>query len=398
MVIEAVSVEEPSTDTADADRSGRWGAVTWLDALIAVSLVGLAAIPRYALPGDGFFFDDAWQATAAVRGGPGDLATLGQTQPGYTLVQMVSVQLFGSSDLVLVAPALIAGSLGPAALYLVLRWMGHPRAVAGVLSVALLASLTHTAFSGRVKTYTTDVLIVLLLVVLVDQLGRRRWTPGTAVMWTIASVAMAAFSSFGLILTACAGVVLVLDARGDRGLRTASVAAQGVASLTLFVVAQSSHNGRGVAAWFADRGGMIGHDDIVGLPWRILTHLHRVTESYTGGTTLLIGVLTAAALIGLVRLAVGGSHRTVGRFLVVVVSAAVAGSVVGVVPLGGEGYHMARAHMWLFPAFAIGMASTAEVVAARLPPSAPDRARHCALRSRGSRAAHWGPTRHHLSP
>ena len=108
-----------------------------------------------------------------------------------------------------------------------------------------------------------------------------------------------------------------------------------------------------------------------GPPGRILTHLHRVTESYTGGPTLVIVVLTLAAFIGLLRLAVAGSHRTAGRFLVLVVSVAVAGSVVGVVPLGGEGYHMARAHMWLFPVLALGMASTAEEVAARLPRQLP---------------------------
>lgn len=363
------TVPAPSADLADPDEPRpRRRAWIGLDALIAVGLVGLAAVPRYALPLDGFFYDDAWQATAAVRGGPADLATLGQTQPGYALLQMVSVRLFGTGDLVLVAPALIAGALGPAALYLlVVRWMGQARAVAAALAVALLASHTHTAFSGRVKTYTTDVLIVLLVVILVDRLGRRRWTPRTAVAWGLASVALAAFSSFGLILTACAGVVLVLHAQGDRAQRVASVAAQAVVSLILFVVSQLSYSGKGVAAWFADRGGMIGHDDLAGLPLRTLQHLHRVTESYTGGSTLLIGVLTAAALLGLLRLAVTGSHQTAGRFLVLVLSVAVAGSVVGVVPLGGEGYHMARAHMWLFPALAIGMASTAEEVAARLP-------------------------------
>jgi hypothetical protein len=263
---------------------------------------------------------------------------------------------------------LIAGALGPAALYLmVVRWMGHRRAVAAALGAALLASHTHTAFSGRVKTYTTDILIVLLVVVLVDRLGGTRWTRRTAVAWGLASVAMAAFSSFGLILTACAGVVLVLHSNGDRFLRVVSVAVQGVVSLILFVVSQSSYSGKGVAAWFADRGGMIGHDDLAELPVRTLKHLHHVTESYTGGSTFVIGVLTVAALLGLLRLAATGSHRTAGRFLVLVLSVAVAGSVVGVVPFGGEGYHMARAHMWLFPVLALGMASTAEEVASRLP-------------------------------
>ena len=97
MKFEAEAVTEPSADPAEAaeatdrrppSRLAGAGGWTWLDALIAVGLVGLAAVPRYALPGDGFFYDDAWQATAAVRGGPADLATLGQTQPGYALLQM----------------------------------------------------------------------------------------------------------------------------------------------------------------------------------------------------------------------------------------------------------------------------------------------------------------------
>jgi hypothetical protein len=245
-----------------------------------------------------------------------------------------------------------------------LRWFRFARVVAAVLAAALLSSPSHIAFSDRVKAYTSDMLIVLLLVVVVDRLAARRWTWRTTVAWTIGAVAIAAFSSFGLILTACAAVILIARSQGDRAMRLAGVAVQAVASGLIFLVELRSFNGPALTKYHTAKGVMIGRHH---LPWRIGQHLDRVTDSYIGSPAWLTATLTAVALLGLVRMWLAAPRRTAGQYLVLVLGVAVVGSILDLLPLGAVDLHKTRFQIWLFPVLAFGLASAATAIARRLP-------------------------------
>ncbi len=68
-----------------------------------------------------------------------------------------------------------AGVLGPALLYLALRYCGYERSIGVLLGAALAVAATDVVYSGRVKTYTIDILIVLALALIIPRLTRIRW-------------------------------------------------------------------------------------------------------------------------------------------------------------------------------------------------------------------------------
>jgi hypothetical protein len=84
-------------------------------------------------------------------------------------VLMGWIRLTGGSDVSLAYPALIAGVVGPTLLYLTPRLLGYARWIGVLLGAALAASQADIIYSGRLKPDTTDILVVLVLVVLVQR-------------------------------------------------------------------------------------------------------------------------------------------------------------------------------------------------------------------------------------
>ena len=118
---------------------------------------------------------------------------------------------------------MIAGALGPPALYLVLRKFGYAVSVSLLLGAALTVCETAIVYSGHVKSYTADVLVILLLCVVLPWLARQQWRVRTAVVWTVGSIVLASFSPFTLLAVIAAAAILVLHAQrrpqdsADRG-------------------------------------------------------------------------------------------------------------------------------------------------------------------------------------
>ena len=330
-----------------------------IDALVMGMLILAAAIPRYVLPPDGLFFDDAWQAAGAVKGSVRDLPLVGQTQPGFTAWLMLVTRLLGSSDLVSMGLTLVAGSVGPALLYGVLRHLGTPRSIATLTAVALVACKIHIQYSSRVKTYPIDVLVVLALVVAVVLLGRRSWTPRTAGLWIVACGGLASLSSTSLIAAGCAGMVLALHPYRDKWWRWSALAGQGAFAGAVLFLSQRSVNTRAITDFFRERDGMIGYYEPLSVPRRTAAHLFHAAASLIDLPTAAVAVLLLMSLAGLALMARGGPHVLAGRFLALCLTAAVGGSIVGLIPMGSSLPEIARVNIWLFPVLAIGFARSA---------------------------------------
>jgi hypothetical protein len=327
------------------------------DALVALVLAAVAAAVRWYVPADGLFYDDAWQALGAQKGSFTDVMTVAQTQPGFTAGLMVWTRLFGTSTASMVTPAFVAGTFGPPALYLGLRWFGYTRSIAFLVGAALCSAQVHIIYSHRVKTYTFDVLIILGLALAVRHLAGRRWGRSTAVAWFVGSVVVGSFSSIAVIGTVVGGLILVLHPSGDRTWRVAAVAAQALVLSALYLASSRTYNQDEIRRFFAARGGYIDFDpNPVTLGRDVFDHFWNVADVFPGGVpTLVLGL----AGVGLLLAAWRGPIALPARFLGLMVVIAVGGAVLDVIPFGPS-RAVARVSLWLVPAMALGLCAALE--------------------------------------
>jgi hypothetical protein len=353
----------PRTDVPVAVHRPRRSPIGVPDALIAVGLGAVAFIVRRHVPPDGLFYDDAWQAFGAWKGSFSELLTVGLTQPGYTAGLIVWTRLFGIGTAALVTPALIAGTLGPPAVFAGLRWFGFTRSIALLSAAALSSAQVHIVYSYHVKTYTFDVLIILGLALVVWRLADRRWQVRTAVAWLIGSVAVGSFSSIALIAVGVAGVVLAVHSGDDRKLRTCAVAGQLVVLATLLIASSRTYSSDALLAFWKARGGLVDFDlNPVTFGREVFNHFWHIADVFPGGRPSLS---LAAAVIGISVAAWRGPLVVPARFLCSTVVVAAAGSVLGWVPFGPP-RGLGRVSLWLVPVMAMGLAMALQIVHRRI--------------------------------
>jgi hypothetical protein len=334
-----------------------------LDALLALILGMIALVVRLHVPADGLFYDDAWQAFGAWKGSLTNLIAVGQSQPGFTAGLMVWTRLFGTSTASLVTPALVAGTLGPPALYLGLRRFGYARSIAFLVGAALSSAQVHIIYSYHVKTYNFDVLIMFGLALAVWYLARRRWQISTAVAWLVGSVVIGLFSSIILVGTSVAGLILVLHPSGDRKRRVAAVAAQALVLSMLYLASFRTYNQDEIRRFFAARGGYIDFDpNPVTFGRDVFDHFWHVADVFPGGIPTLALVLAG---VGLLLTAWRGPLAVPARFLGLMVIVAVGGGVLDVIPFGPPRAY-GRVSLWLVPVMALGLCAALEFARRRI--------------------------------
>jgi hypothetical protein len=349
----ATAEQQQAAQSEMADARSR----DWPDAAIPAVLALASVVYRWHFPPDGLFFDDGWQAFGAVKGSFGDVLTAGQTQPVFGLVLMVWSRVVGYSAPHMITPALLAGVIGPPALYLVLRRSGTARSIAALLGAALAVCTTHIVYSGRVKVYTSEVLVVLLLAVAVPWLAKRSWTLRTAVVWFSGSMILAGFSPFALLATVAATIVLVLHPQNDLRVRVVTVAAQAAGLSALMIAIARTHNGHMLVRFFDRYDAYLPNSlNPVTFVRETFDHLTRITAAFPGGPSWFAVVTLVVASAGLALAATRGNARgIVARFMIAMVLLAVIGSIAQQVPFGPAS-PAARLTMWMSPIIAFGLA------------------------------------------
>jgi hypothetical protein len=256
----------------------------------------------------------------------------------------------------MVVPAMIAGALGPPALYLVLRKFGYAVSVSLLLGAALTVCETAIAYSGHVKSYTSDVLVILLLCVIVPWLSRQRWRISTGVAWTVGSLVLASFSSFAMLATVAAAAILVFHPQGDRKIRVIASGAQAVGLAVMVEATNRTVNHALITDFFAGQDGFIKPElNPLSFGREILKHLLRVTDVFPGGPGWFSAVVLVLATVGLFVMARRGSKAVLGRFLVLMIGLALTGAIAREVPFG-PAISGARVTIWLSPIVAFGLA------------------------------------------
>jgi len=342
--------------------------------LVTLTLLAVVAwLARWgSLPSDGLWFDDSWVAAGARLGSPGELLSVGSGHPAFTALLM-AVDRVGGGDLTyLGVPSLVFGAVAPAALYLGLRSFGYARAVSAIISAALVVAPIPILYSGRVKGYTLDTLVVLLIAVALPVLAGRTWRWPLAAAWTVAAIGLGTLSGYTLLATAGAGVILVLHAQGDRRIRVAAVSVQAVAQGAYLVVAQSKTDLAGIEKVMETvfDGHMTFSWNPLTFGSEVLRHLRRLAEVFPlspGDGRWWLALLAVAAMGGLILAAVKGQRRSetiAARYLLLLVVAAAAGSLVDRFPFGTTNEHPVSAGgrhtLWMVPALAVGLAAVAQ--------------------------------------
>ena len=144
-----------------------------------VALLGTSVVLRVGgLGPTSLWRDDAWQALVARTDSWSDIVRIGQTPPGFSLLLWLWLTLTGLSSLAAQALPFVAGVAAAPFVYLLAARAGFGTAGAVSAGVGLAASPLHVVYSTRVKPFTLDsdisMLLTLLGIRVLDEPARRR--------------------------------------------------------------------------------------------------------------------------------------------------------------------------------------------------------------------------------
>jgi hypothetical protein len=342
-------------------------------ALTCVVLVLIAFFTRHAsLDPGAVHIDDAWVLLGWKSDRWVDIQRAGSTSLGFVLLLRAWLRIVGSSyaDAQLL-PFVISLFSAPVFLLVALRMrIRYPAALLG--SAMLLASPTLVSYSTRVKQYSLEVLLAILLIglaaaILRDPTARRAW-----IAYVLGSVValVISFALLGVVVAGLgAGLVAVLRQEGTPRLwRSCALACTISAALfaggwfltiirpTLSTALRDFWSGfylsdavgrPNVAPWWhwtdTTSNGLLAHD---------LKLFRSLFEgAFTGPTiVLLVGFVAATLLVGFRR----PLHALLFGIPFVV---AVGGSVAQLAPLGGG-----RTDAWLYAPMTFMIVTAVDVV------------------------------------
>ena len=128
-----------------------------------VIFLSAAALRVWQLGPSSLWFDDAWVALVA-RMSAGQLTQIGMTSFGFQVILWIWLHLVGFSEVRAQLIPLLAGCLGPVAVY-VLAVRKRVTPAAGIIAALLLVvAPMHVQYSATVKQYTSEALLTVFLV------------------------------------------------------------------------------------------------------------------------------------------------------------------------------------------------------------------------------------------
>jgi hypothetical protein len=357
-----------SIGTVDADPPGR---AAWYGPDVALAFV--LAVAAYVLrrggsAKDGFWYDDAWVAVGAVNGSLGDIPMTGGAHAGYTLLLWVQHHLVGGDVARLVIVTFTFGVIGPAIVFGCMRSLRYERVTSLLAAAAVVVTPSHVTYSGRVKSYTIDVVLVMVVATVLPRVSERRWTWAGAAGWVAAAVAIGSISGYVMLATATAIGILVLHPHGDRWTRAAALVAQGVLQGGWVLYSRRFVDLDEIEAFMET--GYDAHVERSANPFvlggNLLRHFERVVDVHPGAPAALLGVVAVAVLAGLVAGALGRLDRprtVVSRFALAALALAAIGGLLDRFPFGPRtadlltamGSPGARHSLWLVPVTAVGL-------------------------------------------
>jgi len=345
------------------------------DIVVVLGLFVFGLVIRVgSLPRDGLLFDDAWVVVGAGKTGLGQIFSSSTLQPGFTILLRPWYGLVSGRTEVMAIPSLVVGAAGGSVLYAVLRRWRIAWPICLTLSAVVAAAPVAVMYSGRVKPYVFEVVIVLVLAALLPSLSARRWGWPSVALWVGASVLLSGFSAYTLPAVVAAGVVLALHARGDRVQRWTAVVLQAVLTAAYLRVVETSFDAASTnRGWEQTWNSYIDLARPSEMAREIATHLARLGGVVAGVAGERIGfVIVVVAIAGLAWESWKGARRIPARFLLVLLAVAFVGGLTHQIPFGParggtpDVYPGGRASLWLVPSLIVGVAFALDWVARQI--------------------------------
>lgn len=317
-----------------------------VDKLLIALVVAVAAFRRRGvLPVDGYWHDDAWVVTSIRHGElSGFFSTTGGV-PGFVWLHKAAL-LLGPPELVIPVAGLVLGLLLPVVGYGVVKLVAGTRWPATGFAAVLALAPQYVEYSGRVKSYNLDAIVVLGLFAYGWHSADHNPSPrrllgevlGLAAISTISPwAALAAVSFIG-------ARIVILGFRRWRLALLAVGAAITVAASQLYM--RSGYNGERVNdAW---RGyGAFPESGALNLPFDLAYRVTQVLRLLVPGPDWVRFIALAAVAAGLWM---SWRHsRLLGLYLVTMLAASALATSIGRMPFGGESLRVLRGSMWLAP-------------------------------------------------
>lgn len=359
---------QPGPDAEERRPQWAWNVAVHAAAVIVLIVVG-TTLRRRALPSDGLWYDDAWVATGAAKGGFGDLLTVATNHPGFTALMMVWARVVSPRTELMAVPAFVAGVLTAPLVYLVLAVRMRFKLAIGFVVAALVAvAPADIQYAGRVKSYVFETIVVFVLAAAIPRLARVRWTWSIVALWTVGATALGMLSVLTMMALAVATGIIALHPRGDAVRRVVALVVLGLVQGVYFRLVQRSFASSQVARdWGTNYDGYIRlYRDPVHLIRELGVRLDRVGQSLIVGGRVVTIPIVLAALAGLVYEATRGRRPIAARYLLALLAASVAGSVARVQPFGADNsIYLSpgwRATLWMLPVLLFGLAFALDAV------------------------------------
>jgi len=331
------------------------------DVAWCIGLTLLAALLRVsALSPPSLWRDDAWQALVVRVDSWGDVARMGQSAPGFSVLLKLWLSLTGFSSMAAQTLPFAAGVAAAPLAYLVARWIGLDTAGAAAAGVALAVSRRHAIFSTRVKPFTLDADVTLLMIflgflVLAQPSRTGRWVMlvGVGMLATVLSA-----STLPVVL----GIALVASVAAVRRGSGTALAGAALCTLMLFVGMwwavwlRTEASNQWLREFWADsfmpldRGVAAAARFTLGHTWQVLTG---VSAAIPGDVTAVLVVLGAVVLA-----------RHDRQLIALVLSGpalAVVAATLQLAPYGGG-----RTDIYLYPCFALALGGLFDGLSRRL--------------------------------
>lgn len=337
-----------------------------LDIIVAIALtVPALVIRRFHLPRDGIGGDDGW-VVAGAKGELVDVFRAGLTHPGFTGFVKAWLEFVSDSPETTTLPLFAVSLVTPALAYLGLRRVGLGRPASLVAGAVMAVAPAHVSFSGRVKPYVIEAFVVLVIGLLLPRLARIDWSWRTVAVWVPATVIASTFSSFILVSSAVAMLLLTAWSGRDRAVRLTALVTQGALQLALFLATRTTHDPDAFATWWADPpsdGKVELYLNPIDQIQEVGDHFRHLGAAAVGGGAFPAVALVLISLVGLATWTRKHPQAPMAQFFGLLVVVAFIGGVSQKMPFGARlEAKGTRASIWLIPSLVVGLAMAVETV------------------------------------